>query len=399
VNRLARRRARGAPALTVCWALHWAACGALISGIGGCRIYRDGDTRAPREAAEVATRQPPARVVVEGERQATPPTSPQAEAPPPAESVSLWVLNRSKTDLMTRSPEQPEEPEGGAVDAAPPALALVVLGLGPSHVCSEVFARRALGHLSEGRQPVEAVTLLLDDLRRWRWPNPVGTLRATVKSSAGDWGAVQCNQPGTCSSSLLMAAVRHHAILDGEHPRWGETSVGPPLSPAASSGDRATLCEAPPTAELRGPMGVVLRTGEPQFVAGLLDLQQPGDAGVIPGATQIGVSLATGPRGGVVLLSNCPRLPPNGAVADQIYAGLERGVLPEMQPDIDGCQLGHALVTAQSDSVIGADAYAWASAMAPIRVPVARSESSDSSPLPPRADAGVPGPTERLTVP
>lgn len=338
-----------------------AACNVvLVLGLSGCRIYRDDGGAGGAPAALPANAGQASAAAVERREPRPSATAPPQDQPPPAEALSLWVLNRPETELVAREPEQPETPAGEVV-STPRALALVAVGLGPEHVCAELFARRALRYASGTADPLQAVMAVLDDLRRFRWPD-AATLNATVRAADGRFGAVQSVPAGVFSSSLLAAATRRGAVLDGQSSRWHEHALAPPLAGPLEAHAADVRCESAPGPELRGPAGILLHTGEGEYFGGLLDLEGPADAGVISVVTQYGVSVAVGPSGGVLLLSDCMTLPHAGLAAD-VYAGLSSGAPAPAHGAGERCQLSHALVSGWTPRVTGTGPVAWASAI------------------------------------
>lgn len=335
----------------LCWAV-----GALALLLGGasCRIYRD-------DAGGSAAPAPEGSAVSDGaaeDIEAPPAASAGApEQPPPAEALSLWVLNRPETELVARGPA-PSDAPAGEVASTPPALALVALGQGSGQACAELLARRALRQASEGTDPLRIVSTLLEDVARWRWSGEHTALDATIKASDGAFGGVQSVPALAFSSRLLAAAWSRAAVLDGQNPRWlkalGTAPLQGPLGqPATSPG-----CDSA-GAGLRGPAGVIFRTPDARYFAGLVDQQSPADAGVVSVVTQYGVAVEAGPSGGVLALTDCATLPP-GALAAEVYARLPEGSAPAGQGE--RCQIHHAIVTAHGARVTGAGPLAWASA-------------------------------------
>lgn len=330
----------------------------LALWLSGCRIYRDdGGAGGAPGAVPASGGQSQAAATAE-QRGPKPPATAQSGPPPPAEALSLWVLNRPATELVARGPEQPESSAG--VVSTPRASVLVALGLGPEHVCAELFAQRALRYARDSAEPLQALTAALDDLRRWRWPD-AATLNATVKASDGRFGAVQSFPAGVFSSSLLAAAIERGAVLDGQNARWHEPALAP-LEGPLDAHQADTRCESAPGGELHGPAGVMLQTEGDKYFAGLLDLDSPADAGVISVVTQYGVSVAAGPAGGVLLLSDCMALP-HEAQAASVYAGLTGSAPPSGQGTGETCQRRHAVLSGWVSRVTGSGPLAWASAV------------------------------------
>lgn len=341
------------------WA-YGALCNTVLAfWLSGCRIYRDdGGTGGAPAAVPASAGQAPTAAVEKPEPTPSA-TDPSQAQPPPAEALSLWVLNRPATELVARGPEQPEMPAGEVV-STPRASALVALGLGPPHVCAELFARRALRYASNSVDPLQAVMAVLEDVRRWRWPD-AATLNATVKASDGRFGAIQSVPAGLFSSSLLAAAIQRGAVLDGQNARWHEHGLAPLEGPLDAHGADAR-CESVPGAELHGPAGILLQTEGDKYFGGLLDLESPADAGVISVVSQYGVSVAVGPSGGVLLLSDCMTLP-HEALAATVYAGLAEGAPAPGQGAGEPCQRSHAVLSGWAPSVTGSGPLAWASAV------------------------------------
>lgn len=372
------------------------ACGVVCNlvlalGLSSCRVYRD-DGGMGGAPGELRARGGDGPAEAPGEAASKPSTlTAPKDQPPPAEALSLWVLNRPETELVARGPEEPPTPAGEVV-STPRALALVVLGLGPEHGCAELFARRALRYTSDGMEPLQALMTLLEDVRRWRWPDSA-ILNASVRASDGRFGAVQAIPGGAFSSRLLAAAVQRRAVLDGRNRRWHEPAPGAPLQGPLGAQGAELRCESLPGPELHGPAGVLLHTEDNSYFGGLLDPVSPADAGVISGATQYGVSVAAGPSGGVLLLSDCTAIP-HEALAANVYAALTHGAPAPGRGTGEGCQLNHAMVSGWAPSVTGTGPLAWASAVD--RDWVSAEDPPRADPPPRTADAGAqPAPTPR----
>lgn len=276
--------------------------------------------------------------------------------------MSLWVLSRSENDLQGQpaaSSERGDRPQPAATSTTT-ALALVVLGIGGERDCARVFAERALGDALQSHSPVEALSRLLDELRRFRWATSRENLQAALRGSDGSFGAVQSAPALTFSADALVAAVRSHGVIDGQSARFAGL-LGP-------SGRRAELDGGAPIAEcepsdahgLRGPAAALLRSSSGLFFGGLIEVAGPNDAGLVPAITQYGVSLAMGESGGVVLVSDCPGVP-DAAFAERAYAQLGRAPVTPAAPS-GGCQLGHALITRDDAWIASTASLAWASA-------------------------------------
>lgn len=328
----------------------------------GCRIYRDEDGAGALSGTAGAVAGPSAEAGQDSQEsieQKPPALSAAEEQPPPAEALSLWVLNRPETELVAKGPAPSAAPAAEGVPH-PPSVALVVLGLGPSHACAERYARRALQYATVAADPLRGVAELLDELRRWRWPAATG-LDAALKSSDGRFGGVQAAPASAFSVTLLEEASRRGAVLDGRSSRWSEgVHVSAPLEGPLSAEAMDSGCDSPPGEALRGPAGVLLRTANEKYFGGLVQLEGPADAGVVSGVTQYGVTLATGPAGGVMLLTDCSALPPAVLAAD-VYARLPREE-PLMPMADASCQVNHALITRHGPRVTGTGPLAWASA-------------------------------------
>lgn len=348
-----------------------------------CRIYREDPSAGP---GAMPLAQPPAPNAAGGAPGEGPSSQPAA---PSAESLSLWVLNRSENDLKGQAPEGagpgPAEPPAGS-PAVAPARVLVVLGIGPEQPCAEKFAQRALeGLLLEGKRPDQAVSALLDELRRFRWPLGGGALQAAQGGSDGSFGAIYALPPAAFSTELLAAAVRRHGVIDGQSTRFAD--VVPPV-PSLTAAAHATLpCPSPATRELRGPAAVLMRSATGEFYGGLIEVTGQNDAGLLSATIQRDVSLALGQSGGVALVSNCPSLPP-AAWAESIRRQLEQGVPPVTAPSGE-CQSDHALITRDEAWVSSAGSLAWAAVAAP---DPAERRPLTPQPQPPVTDAGASAP-------
>ncbi len=358
----------------------------------------------PREASPA----PAASVTAAGENAGSSPEGsgavPVASKPvsgeePPAEAVSLWLLNRPKTDLVAKTPEPPE-PTAAAVAAVTPVMAVVVLGIGPAQACADGFAQLALRYLLEGREPRQVVSSLLEQLRRSRWPATERSSSATLRGSDGSFGALQSAAPDVFSSELLERAWSRHDIIDGENPRVARAAAAPPDRTRAASGSSVAAaptvpgCELPGGTELRGPSAVMLRSGPGAFFAGLVDLDPPVDAGVVPSVSQYGVSVAVGGTGAVVLISDCAVVP-DEALAERVYTRLERGTSQELPTDAT-CARAHVVLADQGARALGSTPLAWASATPtqPRQPTPEPPPAQPGSPAPPpSADAGAPEPT------
>jgi hypothetical protein len=355
-------------------------CQVILLVFVSCRVYRQ-DPK-PREQQGTSAEVPASVSGAAGAKSA----GSRAEEPAvPSEALSLWVLNRPKADLVGRSAEAVDgsrapEPGPGALP-----VVTVVLGLGPSHACAQPFAERALRYLEQGNDPLQSVSRLLDELRRWRWPRAKASLHAAVRSSNGAFGAIQSVAPNTLSSAMLIHAVSLHAVIDGENPRWARRATVP-----QTSGDTSAFtisCSAADGAELAGPVGVLLRTSSGLFLAAIADLEWPSDAGVISILTQYEMSLAAGPMGAVLVLSSCATLP-SSVAAKQIYLTMKDPPRAALPTEVE-CQWGYAILGDAGAQVGGADPLAWASAVggqvsspqaSPSGVPVETSDAGAASP-------------------
>jgi hypothetical protein len=284
-------------------------------------------------------------------------------AAPSAESRSLWVLNRSEKDLEGPAPEgaRPAAEPPAGLRAAAPARALVVLGIGPEQACAEEFAHRALQGLLDGKRPDQALSALLDDLRRFRWPLGGGTVQAAQAGSEGSFGAIHALPTAAFSSALLDAAVLRHGIIDGQSTRFAHLMQ--PVASSTAAADATLPCELPSGRDLRGPAAVLLRSATGEFYGGLIEVTGQNDAGLLSATIQRDVSLALGQSGAVALVSNCPSLPP-AAWAESILRQLEQGA-PAVTAPSGECQIGHALITRDEAWVSSAGSLAWAAVAAP----------------------------------
>ena len=348
---------------------------ALIFGLSSCRIYRDdGDNMAqPHPAASGGASGASSARTRASE-------APETPATPAPEALSLWVLNRPQTDLVAPNPEASEGPAPEAVSPKPESSsvsALVVLGLGAPHACAEVFARRALRQVKEERGPLYVVTALLDELRRWRWPEPMGELHATARASDGSFGAVHAAAPTAFSPGMLDAALERHAVIDGRSKRWAKSSPLPEVGPPSAQDAPVAGCESAAGTALHGPTGILLRTAGHVY-GGLISVVGQNDAGLMRSVTQYGVSVAVGSMGGVLLIDDCPKLP-NEAMAENVYARLGQDVSPTVLETHGGCAIAHAISSGRGARVMGASPLAWAMAL-----------DDDVAPPPPMVAPGMP---------
>ncbi|MEY4546316.1 MAG: hypothetical protein RL685_2511 [Pseudomonadota bacterium] len=328
---------------------------AFLLGAASCRIYRqDSPASAGAAGAATASERSSAPVVARAPREQL---APPATEPAPAQTLSLWVLNRSDDDLVAR--ELGRAGAGSGTSEAP-ASAVVVLGFGPGQPCAEHFAQRALQLAREDGAPWRALALLLDELRRWRWPEPSDRFAAALKGTTGSFGAVQAVEGATFSADILLSALQQHAVLDGRAPRWlgadaGATQFGPPPAEDAIS------CASPAGEQLHGPAAVLLLRATGEVFAGLVDREPEQETGLLSIVPQYAVSTAVGSAGGVVLLSGC------AAVADSWSASsiLDRlgqdDAIPARAGGVD-CPLGYALIELGGARVSGTEPLAWARA-------------------------------------
>jgi hypothetical protein len=127
-------------------------------------------------------------------------------------------------------------------------------------------------------------------------------------------------------------------------------------------------------------------------MAALADRESPSDAGVISILTQYEMSLAAGPMGAVLVLSNCGALP-SGVAAKEIYGAMRDA--PRGAPVTElGCHWGYALLGGAGAQVGGADPLAWASAVGSPALPT---EAPPSAVPVPMSDAGAASPATIMT--
>jgi hypothetical protein len=353
-----------------------------------CRVYRKDPE--PREQQGTTSAGEPAPVSTAAGAKAAG-SGPQGPALP-SESLSLWVLNRPEADLVVRGAEAVDGSRASGLESASLPVAMVVLGLGPSHACAQSFAERALRYVEQGNDALQSVSMLLDEVRRWRWSHAKASLHAAVRGSDGTFGAVQSVAPATFSSAMLIHAVSRHAVINGKNPRWERAELA---AVAHASSDRPAVtngCGTAEEAELAGPVGVLLRTANGGFLAALADLESPGDAGVISILTQYEMSIAAGPMGAVVVLSNCSTLPGSVAAA-KIYAAIKEP--PREAPPAEvGCRYGYARLADGGAQVGGAAPLAWASA---VGNPAPPPEAPHSGAPATMSDAGAASPATVIT--
>ncbi len=350
----------------------------LVECVVGCRIYRDKPgTGAARGTGEVQPDTPVAAAEPLDDREAV------ASQRPAADALNLWVLNRPKGDLVPQGVEGSERAVVERVEHPKPTV-LVVLGVGAAPACSEWYAGRAIEALAEGVAPLRVVATVLDSGRRWRWAEAEGTVSGMVRSSAGAFGGVQAASPSSFSAGALEAASERHVLIDGRNPR-----VMSSLSRARRATEpEASLvpCDVASAPALGGPLGVLIRTASGDFFGGVVSLDLPADAGVVSVIAEYGVALAVGPRGGVLMVSDCALLSPD-RVAERVYAS-QNWASSTAQPNEPGrCGIGHALLTAER---------AWVTTGSPLSWSVAKMEAAPAQapPLAPAsaADAGASGP-------
>ncbi|MEO8178767.1 MAG: hypothetical protein ABI895_08040 [Deltaproteobacteria bacterium] len=353
------------------------AASALLLELTSCRVYRK-DTAA-HEEHEVLAQGPDVRLPGRPEE-----TVEEPAAPAPAQALSLWVLNRSNTDLVARDIDRTSNltpiPEGALT------AALVVLGFGPPQLCADHFARRALTLSVDGGSPIETAARLLDEIRRWRWPDGSGSFAGALKGADGSFGAIQSAPAEAFSSQLLLSAVRRHGVIDGRSSRW-RADAG--TLPTQASQEELALprCEHSAMGRLRGAAGVLLLSGTGQVFAGLIERETPADAGMMSLVAQYGVSLAAGKAGGVAMISDCPTLP-DDAIAASVLASLAPEGAAPLSLAVGGCPLAHAILTSRDARVTSTQPLAWARSMA--------GDLTATRPNTPHAprDAGAPAPQQ-----
>jgi hypothetical protein len=338
-----------------------------------CRIYRDeprdGTARAASEAPSPA---PTSSAEPNDERGAGSAQRPAADA------LNLWVLNRPKGDLV---PPAGDDSERAAVEPPKPTV-LVVLGVGEAPGCVQWYGRRAVDALAAGVTPLRVVASVLDSGRRWRWADAESTVSGMIRSSGGAFGGVQTASPASFSTRLLEAATERHVLIDGRNPRVSSSFSlarrGPEHPPSIPP------CDVASAGPLGGPLGVLVRTASGEFFGGVVSLDPPADAGVLSIMTEYGVALSVGPKGGVLMISDCPELPP-ARVAERVYAS-PNWASSTAEPNERGrCGSGHALVTAERAWVTTGSPLAWAVAEVepappPIAAPVAPPPGADAGP-------------------
>lgn len=354
---------------------------ALVAAFA-CRVYRDEPPPLGAEATESAQRE---------EQPAPPIRAPEERAPtaPPAaasEALNLWVLNRSKGDLLP----QPVEPPGGVAPevpgARPRAMALAVLGFGPAEPCAEPLVQRALEAIVSGAEPRRAAAALLTAVRRLRWPESEGSFSAILRGSDGRFGAVRSVPAAALSPGLLVASVERGARVDGENP---------PRSVREHTGELGLELLVPPcaatsAATLGGAPGVLIRGASGEFWGGLVSPELPADAGVHAIIAEYGVSVAVGPAGGVLMITDC-HSPPAESIAERVYASSD-WILAVGSPGVSTrCRVAHALLTRERAWVSSERPLSWAALEREVSSQPAASAPPAPAPPKPRAlrDAGA----------
>jgi hypothetical protein len=352
----------------------------LVACLWCCRIYRDppGDGQ-PREAE--ASPRTPAGATDESDTSAEPEAS--AAQRPGADALNLWVLSRPKGELVPYGVEGSERAPVQRAPEQPKPMALVALGIGESQACAEWYAGRAADALAAGSAPLGIVASMLEAGHRFRWADDERTVSAMIRSSGGAFGGVQTAPSSSFSAATLEAAVDRHVLLDGHNVRalskLSQARRGPELARCESQSGRA----------LGGPLGVLLRTASGEFFGGVISLDLPADAGVISVMNEYGISLSVGPRGGVLMVSDCPALPPE-RVAERVYATQNWASSTAAPSEPGRCGTGHALLTADQ---------AWATTGSPLSWAAAEVQAPPPPVAPPApapvADAGpsAPAPT------
>jgi hypothetical protein len=205
-----------------------------------------------------------------------------------------------------------------------------------------------------------------------------------VRSSGGAFGGVQGASPVSFSAWMLEAAAERHVLIDGRNPgsisSFSRTRRG---SEPVRSIPPCAVASAP---ALGGPLGILVRTARGEFFGGVISHDLPADAGIVSMMTEYGVALSVGPRGGVLMVSDCALLPPD-RVAERVYAS-PNWVSSTAEPNEPGsCGTGHALLTVDRAWVTTGSPLSWAAvemeAAPPNAAPAAHG---------PTADAGANGP-------
>jgi hypothetical protein len=356
----------------------------LLACLWCCRIYRDPPGSGEGRGAEASP-----RAAAGASAELDTPDEPEGVAAqrPGADALNLWVLNRPKGELVPYGVEDSERAPSQRAAEQPKATALVVLGIGEARACSEWYVGRAVDALAAGSAPVGIVASVLEAGHRFRWADADSTVSAMIRSSSGDFGGVQAAPPASLSASMLAATVERHVLLDGRNPRAlsRATLLRPEPAPDVPP------CKAQSEGTLRGPLGVLLRTSSGEFFGGLISVDLPADAGVVSVMNEYGVALSVGPRGGVLMVSDCPVLPPE-RVAERVYAS-PNWASSTADPNEPGrCATGHALLTVDRAWATTGSALSWAAAEVQSPVPLAAPAAPAAG-----ADAGASAPA--LTVP
>jgi hypothetical protein len=343
-----------------------------------CRIYRDEPDSDEAGRSVAAPRTPVGAAEPSDDREAV------AAQQPAADALNLWVLSRPKDELVPQGAEAATRAPVERAAEQPKPTVLVVLGVGEAQACAAWYGRRSVDALAEGVAPLRVVASVLESARRWRWADAESTVSGMVRSSEGAFGGVQAAPPASFTAGVLEAAAERHVLIDGRNPRATSSLslVGRGSGPIPS----IPPCAVASAPALGGPLGVLIRTARGEFFGGVISLDLPVDAGVVSMMTEYGVALSVGPRGGVLMVSDCPLLPPD-RVAERVYAS-PNWVSSTAEPnELGSCGTGHALLTAERAWVTTGSPLSWAAAEM-----AAPSLTAAPAAREPRADAGANGP-------
>jgi hypothetical protein len=345
----------------------------ILAGGVCCRISRD-ELGASEHRGSVAPPRAPSHV--------TPPRDDRdtvAAQRPAADALNLWVLSRPKGELVPYGVEGSERAPMGRAADQPKATVLVVLGIGAAPACAPWYGRRAVDALAAGVTPLSVVASVLDSGRRWRWGDAASTVSAMIRSSEGAFGGVQAASLSSFSASVLEAAAERHVLIDGRSPRALSSASVPRRSPAHPPS--IPPCAVASVPALGGPLGILIRTAAGEFFGGVIGLDLAADAGVVSVMTEYGVALSVGPRGGVLMVSDCPLLPPD-RVAERVYASPNWASSTAEPHEPGSCGIGHALLTAERAWVTTGSPLSWAAAemepVPPTAAPVAPRATADA---------------------
>jgi hypothetical protein len=314
-----------------------------------CRISRDESRTGEARGSVASSRVPSPATAPRDERESV------AGQRPPADALNLWVLSRPKGELVPYGVEGSEQPIERTADQPKPTV-LVVLGVGEAPACAQWYGQRAIDALAAGIAPLRVVASVLDSGRRWRWGDTASTVSGMIRSSEGAFGGAQAAKSESFSAWVLEAAAARHVLIDGRNLR--AVSSAPP---GRSSEHLASIppCAVATAPALSGPLGILIRTAGGEFFGGVIGRDLAADAGVVSVMTEYGVALSVGPKGGVLMISDCSLLPPD-RVAERIYASPNWASSTAEPNEPGSCGIGHALLTAERAWVTTGSPLSWA---------------------------------------